>query len=86
MSVLTKYNKFRTQIGFIQQKRGLGMGIFLSPLQANLFVLLFEAAVIDKLKSKGDILQWRQYVDDYFALAKFRLFLQWLNHDVKKQY
>ena len=70
--VLTDFNFFRTEVGVLRQKGGLGMGTCLSPLLAKLFMGIFERAVIDKLIKQGLVLKWYRYVDDIFCVLKTR--------------
>jgi hypothetical protein len=51
---------------FFQQKDGMAMGSFLSPIVSNIFMGHFEKLVLDSTQHKPSV--WLRYVDDTFVV------------------
>jgi hypothetical protein len=83
LDVCLRTTYFQVDDKFFQQKDGMAMGSFLSPIVSNIFMEHFEKLALDSAQHKPSV--WLRYVDDTFVVwphgpSRLQDFLSHLNN------
>ena len=68
--VIRKFTSFRSRAGWYKQSYVLSMGSALSPILANIFMMLVETRILQPLMESGMVIAYKRYVDDIFLCLR----------------